>query len=174
MPQTMTRAQYDAGLDRLCDRYQNGATPAQAARLNEALATFKAGVTIVESVSRAPVRRAAAPTAKPAKRSKRAARIAQAVTETLTAAPKPATADVPLHQVDVDQLGALTAERLSAGSGSPFCRGVRESAPAAPVTETEAAATGRDLASLSNGGLDAVFDRLNQRRGFGSPLWRAA
>jgi hypothetical protein len=29
------------------------------------------------------------------------------------------------------------------------------------------------MAGLSNNGLNAVFDRLNQRRGLASPLWAA-
>jgi hypothetical protein len=193
MPATMTRAQFNRRLDELCDKYRDGATPALARQLNEALSSFKASAVITETT--APTRPAARPAtarpaAKPAKVSKRQRRIiAAAVRESLTAAgapqpppgnmpkaaPKAATPTVPLHRVDVDQLAAMTAQRLGAETRSPFWS-VRESGPAAPIAESTAAAAERDLAdlaSLSSDGLNAVFDRLNQRRGLASPLWTA-
>jgi len=201
MPKTVSRSEYTAALDQLCDRYKNGATPALARQLNEALASYKAGVVVVEetAVSRPgarPVRETAAArpasragAAKPAKPSKKAARIARIVTEALTAAaapslppgmkpatrPQPAAPAVPLHQVDVDQLGAMTAERLGAGAVSPFwCGSVRESAPDAPIRESELEQAARDLTTLSSDGLAKVLDASQRRAGHRSPIWAAA
>ena len=202
----MTRNQYDAGLDRIMDRYERlprTLTETDHRSLNRELAEFKRAAEIVETTARAPaarpatrsVRETAPPRAasrpaasKPAKPSKRDRRIATIVRETLTAAagPKPApgttapakptaTAKAPakaLHEMDGDQLAAATV--ASVRGASPFWR-PQESAPAAPITES-AVSTERDLAdlaSLSNDGLNTVFDRLNQRRGLVSPFWAA-
>jgi hypothetical protein len=201
MPQKISRTEYDRRLDELCDRYRNGTTPALARQLNESLAAFKASVVIVEKAparpasrhpaarpvrETAPSRSAPRPTAsKPSKRERRITRI---VRETLTAAaaPKPAPATAApvqrppaakmppqaLHEMSADELAAATVAGV--GGASPFWQ-PRESAPAAPVLESVAVdeRDARDLASLSNDGLDAVFDRLNQRRGLASPLWVA-
>ena len=73
-----------------------------------------------------------------------------------------------------DELAAAATTQLASGASSPFWR-PRETAPAAPITESAAeSADLADLAKLSPDALDAVFDRLNQRRGLASPLWRAA
>jgi hypothetical protein len=187
MPTTMSRKQYDEHLDALCDRYRNGEAPVLAARLNEALSNFKAGVVIVESAP-APRKGATAPLAK-TKGSKRARRISRIVSEALTAAaaPRPAsgtggpakpkaTANAPnkaLHEMSGDELAAATVSGVD--GPSPFWR-PRESAPAAPIAESTTAPTERDLAdpaSLSGAGLDEVFGRVNQRRGLVSPLWAA-
>jgi hypothetical protein len=170
MPQRITRADYDRRLDELCDQYRDGTTPALARQLNESLAEFKAGVVIVETVPAArrvtrPVRETAQarPTSrravsKPAGLSKREQRI---VTETVSAAmtPKPAAGTTPEKVLQ-----------------SPFWRGLRESAPATAITESEAAEIAEserdiaDLAKLDSDGFNAVCAYLGKKRRGLSPL----
>lgn len=102
---TMTRVQYNAGLDRIWDQFERDygdqmSLPPAAALMDESLARFKASATIVES---APTRRPGRPAAADAKKAsagqavrsaavaasasrptKRERRIARAVTQALT------------------------------------------------------------------------------------------
>jgi hypothetical protein len=127
---TMTRDQYDAGLDMIMAKYERlprTLTETDKTNLNRELAVFKRTAVITETTA---TRQPAA--SKPAKRPKRERRVARVVRETLTAAavprPSPRTApqaapktvapETPLHGVDPDQLGALTAERFGAGTQS--------------------------------------------------------
>jgi hypothetical protein len=193
-----------AGIDwwrsRRAERKQKRLELLRARQLNESLAEFKAGVVIVETAPTKPAaRRVARPVretaqarptprraaSEPAKVSKRERRVAKIVRETLTAAasPKPApgtgTAAKPAvkapakspHLMSDDELAAATVSGV--GGASPFWR-PRESAPAAPITESTDRDVADRLAKLSNDELDGVFDRLNQRRGLASPLWAAA
>jgi hypothetical protein len=194
---TMTKDQYDSGLDRIMDKYERlprTLTEADHTNLNLELALFKRSAVIVETTApaRAPARpsrpAARSSAAKLAKQEKRRRRIVEAVHETLTAAgaPKPppgrtpqvapraVTPDVPLHQLDADQLDGM-ARSLGAAGASPFWRQLQESTAAAPVTEsvTEAEQTARDLASLTGEGLDAVLAGVNRRRALRSPFWAA-
>jgi len=134
----LTRAQYDTGLDAICDKYDHlPSTRAMAARQNEELETYKAGVVILETTA-APAARppARAASVTPAKGAKRAARIAKAVRESLAAvqaqrmtataaqaaspAPKPAAR--PLHEMSTDELGAVAEPR---GPSRPATGGMR-------------------------------------------------
>jgi len=71
----LTRAQYDTGLDAICDKYDHlPSTRAMAARQNEELETYKAGVVILETTAapaaRPPARAASVTPAKGAKASR--------------------------------------------------------------------------------------------------------
>jgi hypothetical protein len=140
---TMTKTQYDAGLDAICDRLERieAPTATDLTACNEALEKFKATARIVPAqrtsqprpaaettarpATRAPARAASA---KPAKGAKRAARIAKAVSESLTAAHAAARRPVPqapvreLHEMSTDELAetAAAAYRAVGESQSPF------------------------------------------------------
>jgi len=120
----------------------------------------------------APARRPTSPGAK------KAARIAQAVRESLAAtaaARAAATAPVPLHEATNDQLDAAVMG-VGRRAASPFWDG-RKLSPAAPATETTDAET-PDLSKLSLDELDVfardAFTRYGQAAGLRSPLWAVA
>ncbi|MFI5069024.1 MAG: hypothetical protein ACHP9Z_34290 [Streptosporangiales bacterium] len=135
---TITRAQYDAGLDAICDRHGHVPSGPKAARLNEELERFKRSV-IVEA---APDLRAATAIAEAAIAKHEAARTARkaarrAVREQgLTAAavlgrqPPPAVpaaavgalADKPLHEMSRDELASVAVAGTT--GASPFMSGL--------------------------------------------------
>jgi hypothetical protein len=157
MPATITRAQFNRRLDELCDKYRDGATPALARQLNEALASFKASVVITETT--APARPAPRPAAaKLPKQEKRRRRIVADVRETLAAAAarparSPAMAETPTRPLQ-----------------SPFWKALRETEAAVTISETEAAAISEherdvaDLAALDIDGFRAVCAQVAQTR----------
>jgi hypothetical protein len=194
----MTRVQYDAGLDRICDQYDDlglpMGSPAQGrvlTKMNAALETFKRTAEIVETTSRPaarPAARAVAETAparqRPSRKAeRRAARVAQAVRESLaataapkTAAPARAAAAPPPRLTDLssDDLDAA-AFRSVTGTRSPFW--ADESTPAAPVTESQTEPPARPLHEMSPDELGAhtaaVFGTYGRQQGYESPIWAA-
>ncbi len=155
---TMTKDQYDAGLDAICDRLERieAPTAADVAACNESLARFKATARIVPAQRSSPARPATettrtaqAPTRlqqsqkrarKAAKESARAARIRADVIESLNATlaarrdPRQAPAR-PLHEASTDELYAETATAYrAAGCKAPYWQ--QKAKIAAPVTES--------------------------------------
>jgi hypothetical protein len=113
--------------------------------------------------------------------------VKQAVAEALTAAqgpkpppgaapapvrpaPAPRAATRPLHQLNGDELAALTTSALAGAAESPFWR--RESSPAA---HSDASAQVPNLSALSADELHAysrdTFADYARGRGFASPVW---
>jgi hypothetical protein len=193
---TMTKRQYDAGLDKIMDRYER----AGAAVVNEKLEAFKSSAVIVETAPRPAARPSASGRARRPKLNKRGRRIAKEtarilaaarVRETLTAAagPKPppgAAAQVPAGrssarkttakapaEMSADELGAATLS--SVGGQSPFWRPAAvETAAVAALTEAASAPpkplhtmTGDELADYAKG----QWAALGQAAGYASPAW---
>jgi type IV secretory pathway VirJ component len=160
-----------------------------AAIVAEAERTGKGIIAAIETVNRRTFGETTAsrPALKAPKPSKRARRIAEAVSEALTAhgaptlppgttpaaarkpaAKAPAPAAKP-HEMSDDELASSTLARSSTTAASPFWR-AQEAAPAASVTETVAA----DPDALTGFTGDELAARYAERgRGFGSPLWAA-
>jgi hypothetical protein len=196
---TMTKDQYDAGLDAICDRLERieAPTDADVAACNEALEQFKATARIVPA--QGPAKPAARPparaaSAKPAKGARRAARIARAVSESLTAAHAAARQPAPqapvreLHEMSTDELAETAAGAYRAvGEGrSPFW----ESAPPG-VQQGPAGTTGptvnvipvpppdelpvlSDMSSEDWEAASAAWFLAASRAGRPSPFWQAA
>lgn len=181
---TMTRKQYDAGLDAICERYERqGAfgSPEVSRAMNEAIERFKATATIVETAPAAVARKPKVSKA-----------IKRAVREALTAAgapkPAPGTGQAPVQparrpaapakapqEMNIDELTAATGA-VGAGRVSPFWRGAGESAPAPAVAETAPARPGKALHQMSSEELEAhfgaAFGTAAEAAGMGSPLWK--